>query len=60
VACARGVELLVEPDDGAGTLTRAIRDPASSIFLTMYMLTNRTIIYDLEYAHAGGVDVRRA
>ncbi len=57
-AGVRGVELLVEPDDGAATLTRAIRDAASSIFLTMYMLTNRTIIHDLEYAHAGGVDVR--
>jgi len=57
-AGVRGVELLVEPDDGVGTLTRAIRGATSSIFLTMYMLTNRTIIHDLEYAHAGGVDVR--
>ncbi|MCA1598005.1 MAG: phospholipase D-like domain-containing protein [Chloroflexi bacterium] len=57
-AGVRGVQVLVEPDDGAGALTGAIRDAGRSIWLTMYMLTNRTIIHDLEYAHAAGVDVR--
>jgi len=57
-AGVRGVQVLVEPDDGTRALTGAIRDASRSIWLTMYMLTNRTIIHDLEYAHAAGVDVR--
>ena len=57
-AGVRGVQVLVEPDDGAHALTGAIRNAGRSIWLTMYMLTNRTIIHDLEYAHASGVDVR--
>jgi phosphatidylserine/phosphatidylglycerophosphate/cardiolipin synthase-like enzyme len=48
----------VEPDDGARRITRAIRNAGRSIWLTMYLLTDRTIIHDLEYAHAYGVDVR--
>jgi phosphatidylserine/phosphatidylglycerophosphate/cardiolipin synthase-like enzyme len=35
-----------------------IRDATRSIWLTMYLLTNRTIIHALEYAHASGVQVR--
>lgn len=54
----RDVGLIVEPDDGTGVLTRAIRNANTSIWLTMYLLTNHTIIHDLEYAHAYGVDVR--
>ncbi len=57
-AGVRPVDLLVEPDDGARTLTRAIRAADRSILLTMYLLTNHTVIHDLEYAHASGVDVR--
>lgn len=57
-AGVRGVELIVEPDDGVRALTRAIRNANTSIWLTMYELTNHTIIHDLEYAHASGVDVR--
>ena len=57
-AGVRGVQVLVEPDDGSRALTGAIRNAGRSIWLTMYMLTNRTIIHDLEYAHAAGVDVR--
>ncbi|MDQ2829325.1 MAG: hypothetical protein M3Y74_09775 [Chloroflexota bacterium] len=52
------MQVLVEPDDGTRALTGAIRDAGRSIWLTMYMLTNRTIIHDLEYAHAAGVAVR--
>ncbi len=54
----RGVGLIVEPDDGVRGLTRAIRDANRSIWLTQYMLTNKTILRALEYAHAWGVDVR--
>jgi phosphatidylserine/phosphatidylglycerophosphate/cardiolipin synthase-like enzyme len=57
-AGVRNVGLIVEPDDGVRALTRPIRDATSSIWLTMYLLTNRTIIHDLEYAHAYGVQVR--
>ena len=52
------VGLIVEPDDGTRLLTRAIREATASVWLTMYLLTDRTIIHDLEYAHAYGVDVR--
>jgi cardiolipin synthase A/B len=57
-AGVRNVHLIVEPDDGVRVVTRPIRDATSSIWLTMYLLTNRTIIHDLEYAHASGVQVR--
>jgi len=48
----------VEPDDGSRALTRAIRAADRSVWLTMYMLTNHTVVHELEYAHASGVDVR--
>lgn len=57
-AGVRDVQLLVEPDDGLPPLTRAIRAANASLWLTMYILTDRTLIHDLEYAHAYGVDVR--
>jgi phosphatidylserine/phosphatidylglycerophosphate/cardiolipin synthase-like enzyme len=57
-AGVRHVDVIVEPDDGVRALTRAIRDATRSIWLTMYLLTNRTIIHALEYAHASGVQVR--
>ncbi len=57
-AGARAVDLLVEPDDGSRALTRAIRAADRSVWLTMYMLTNHTVVHELEYAHASGVDVR--
>jgi cardiolipin synthase len=52
------VALVTEPDDGKLQLTRAIRTARRSIDLTMYMLTDRTVIHDLEYAAAKGVRVR--
>ena len=57
-AGVRNVDVIVEPDDGVRAMTRAIRDATRSIWLTMYLLTNRTIIHALEYAHASGVQVR--
>src|SRR5689334_10382615 len=57
-AGVREVGLIVEPRDGVRPLARAIRDATMSVWLTMYLLTDRTIIHDLEYAHAYGVDVR--
>src|SRR5262249_50183902 len=52
------VGLLVEPDDGLGAISGAIRGATRSIRLTMYLLTDHTLIRALEYAHAVGVDVR--
>lgn len=52
------VRLLVEPDDGKRRLTTPIRDAERSIDLTMYLLTDHTLIHDLEYAAASGVRVR--
>jgi phosphatidylserine/phosphatidylglycerophosphate/cardiolipin synthase-like enzyme len=57
-AGVRNVGLIVEPDDGVRVITRPIRNATRSIWLTMYLLTDRTIIHDLEYAHASGVQVR--
>lgn len=53
-----GVGLFVEPDDGKLRLTRPIRKAVRSIDLTMYMLTDRTLIHDLEYAASRGTRVR--
>jgi phosphatidylserine/phosphatidylglycerophosphate/cardiolipin synthase-like enzyme len=57
-AGVRNVDVIVEPDDGVRIITRPIRNATRSIWLTMYLLSNRTIIHDLEYAHAHGVQVR--
>jgi cardiolipin synthase len=51
-------ELFVEPDDKRAPLTRPMRAAAASIDLTVYILTDHTLIHDLEYAHASGVTVR--
>ena len=53
-----GVRLLVEPDDGKRRLTRPIRQAQHTLDLTMYLLTDHTLIHDLEYAAANGVRVR--
>lgn len=55
---ATNVHLLVEPDDGKRRLTRPIRAATHSLDLTMYLLTDHTLIHDLEYAAANGVHVR--
>lgn len=52
------VRLLVEPDDGKRKLTRPIRQARRTLDLTMYLLTDHTLIHDLEYAAADGVRVR--
>ena len=52
------VQVFVEPDDGKRVLTKPIRAAARSIDLTEYLLTDKTLIHDLEYANAKGVRVR--
>ncbi|HVA90053.1 MAG TPA: phospholipase D-like domain-containing protein [Chloroflexota bacterium] len=53
-----GVRLYSEPHKGTRWLTRPIRAAEHTLDLTMYLLTNKTIIHDLEYANAKGVRVR--
>jgi phosphatidylserine/phosphatidylglycerophosphate/cardiolipin synthase-like enzyme len=50
--------VFAEPDDKRGQLTGALRAASKSVDLTMYILTDRTLIHDLEYAHGNGVHVR--
>jgi phosphatidylserine/phosphatidylglycerophosphate/cardiolipin synthase-like enzyme len=50
--------LMVMPSDGTRPITGPIRAAKHTIDLTTYLLTNHTIIHDLEYAHANGVQVR--
>jgi phosphatidylserine/phosphatidylglycerophosphate/cardiolipin synthase-like enzyme len=50
--------LLVMPDDGTRAITGPIRAATHSLDLTTYLLTDHTLIHDLEYAHANGVQVR--
>ncbi len=50
--------LIVEPDDKRTEVTRALRAASKSVDLTMYLLTDRTLIHALEYAHGNGVQVR--
>ena len=52
------VRLLIEPDDGKRGLTRPLRGARRTVDLTMYLLTDHTLIHDLEYAAASGVRVR--
>jgi cardiolipin synthase A/B len=53
-----GVTLFVLPDQSKRVLTKPIRAAKHSIDLTMYLLTDHTMIHDLEYAHAKGITVR--
>jgi cardiolipin synthase len=53
-----GVSVYVEPHGGTRWLTKPIRAAEHTLDLTMYLLTNKTIIRALEYANAKGVRVR--
>jgi cardiolipin synthase len=52
------VRLMVFPDQSKRALTKPIRAAKHSIDLTMYLLTDHTMIHDLEYANADGARVR--
>jgi len=51
------VTLYVEPHDGKRVVSRAILRARHSILLQMYLLTDRTLLHDLERAAARGVAV---
>lgn len=54
----QGVRVFVEPDDGEQVITSAIRSAHKSIWLEIYILTDRNVIHALEEAANQGLDVR--
>lgn len=54
----RGVSIYVEPDDGESVITGAIRGAHKSIWLEIYILSDRNVIKALEDAANNGIDVR--
>ena len=55
---AQGVRVYVEPNDGEQVITGAIRSASKSIWLEMYILSDRNVIRVLEEAANRGLDVR--
>lgn len=55
---AQGVQVFVEPDAGDQVITSAINSASKSIWLEMYLLTDRKVISALEEAAHRGIDVR--
>jgi cardiolipin synthase A/B len=53
-----GVQVYVEPDDGEGVITNAIRSAHKSVWLEIYILSDTNVIHALEDAANNGVDVR--
>jgi len=54
----QGVQVFVEPDDGEQVITDAIRSAQKSIWLEIYILSDRNVIRTLEEASNRGLDVR--
>src|SRR2546426_2222731 len=54
----QGVQVFVEPDAGEHPITDAIASAKKSVWLEMYLLTDRNVIRALEEAARRGVDVR--
>src|SRR5258708_20307343 len=54
----QGVQLFVEPDDGEQVITNAIRNAQKSVWLEIYILSDRNVIRTLEEAANRGLDVR--
>src|ERR1700694_5345080 len=55
---AQGVRVYVEPDDGEQVITGAIRGARKSVWLEIYILSDRNVIRALEDAANNGIDVR--
>jgi len=55
---AQGVHIYVEPDDGEQVITGAIRSAHKSVWLEIYILSDRNVIRALEEAANNGLDVR--
>ena len=54
----QGVQVFVEPDDGEQVITNAIEGAQKSIWLEIYILSDRNVIRALEDAANRGLDVR--
>ena len=54
----QGVQVFVEPDDGEQVITNAIASAQKSIWLEIYILSDRNVIRSLEDAANRGLDVR--
>jgi len=54
----QGVQVFVEPDAGEHVITDAIRSAKKSVWLEMYLLTDRNVISALEEDANQGIDVR--
>ena len=54
----QGVQVFVEPDAGEHPITNAIEAAKKSVWLEMYILSDRNVIRALEDAANHGVDVR--
>jgi cardiolipin synthase A/B len=54
----QGVQVFVEPDDGEHVITNAIGSAQRSIWLEIYILSDRNVIRALEEAANRGLDVR--
>jgi len=54
----QGVQVFVEPDAGEHPITGAIASAKKSVWLEIYLLTDRNVIRALEEAANRGVDVR--
>ncbi len=54
----QGVQAFVEPDDGEQVITNAIGSAQKSIWLEIYILSDRNVIRALEEAANRGLDVR--
>ena len=54
----QGVQVFVEPDDGEQVITNAIQSAQKSIWLEIYILSDRNVIRMLEEAANRGLDVR--
>jgi cardiolipin synthase len=55
---AQGVRVYIEPDDGEQVITEAIRGARKSVWLEIYILSDRNVIRALEDAANNGIDVR--
>jgi len=54
----QGVRVYVEPDDGEKVITGAIKSASKSVWLEIYILSDRNVIRALEEAVNRGLDVR--
>src|ERR1700730_13161301 len=57
-AGVQGVRVYVEPDDGESVITGAIRSASKSVWLEIYILSDRNVIRALEEAANHSLDVR--